>query len=123
MHGRKGKLDLKVPATFGSAGIIGAYGGARLTHLVSNSTLLLLFAALMLVVAVAMLLRKDRQATSDTRTQQGNLALTLLVGLGVGVLTGFLGVGGGFLGRSGASGLRRAADAPSRRYLVVGDSH
>lgn len=97
LHGRKGKLDLKVAATFGGAGIIGAYAGARLTHLVSNSTLLLLFAALMLVVAVAMLLRKDHPGAIDARRHQGNLSLTLLVGLGVGVLTGFLGVGGGFL--------------------------
>jgi uncharacterized membrane protein YfcA len=42
LHGRKGKLDLKVAARFGGASIIGAYAGARLTHLVSNSTLLVL---------------------------------------------------------------------------------
>jgi uncharacterized membrane protein YfcA len=97
LHGRKGKLDLKVAATFGGAGIIGAYVGARLTHLVANSTLLLLFAGLMLVVAVAMLLRRDQHVSSETRMQKRSLALSLLVGLGVGVLTGFLGVGGGFL--------------------------
>jgi len=97
LHGRKGKLDLKVAAIFGGAGITGAYAGARLTHLVANRTLLLLFAALMLVVAVAMLLRKGKHDASAARTQQRSLALTLLVGLGVGFLTGFLGVGGGFL--------------------------
>jgi uncharacterized membrane protein YfcA len=97
LHGRKGKLDLKVAAIFGGAGITGAYAGAKLTHLVANRTLLLLFAALMLVVAVAMLLRKDKSDASAARTQKGSLALTLLVGLGVGFLTGFLGVGGGFL--------------------------
>jgi uncharacterized protein len=64
---------------------------------VANRTLLLLFAALMLVVAVAMLLRKDKHDASEARMQKGSLALTLLVGLGVGFLTGFLGVGGGFL--------------------------
>ncbi|HVQ37196.1 MAG TPA: TSUP family transporter [Pyrinomonadaceae bacterium] len=97
LHGSKGKVELKVAAIFGGAGITGAYTGARLTHLVANSTLLLLFAALNLIVATAMLLRKDKPDASATRTQKGSLALRLLVGLGVGVLTGFLGVGGGFL--------------------------
>jgi uncharacterized membrane protein YfcA len=94
LHGRKGKVDLKVAAIFGGAGIMGAYAGARLTHLVANRTLLLLFAALMLVVALAMLLRKEKHAASEARGHKRSLALTLLVGLGVGFLTGFLGVGG-----------------------------
>jgi uncharacterized protein len=97
LHARKGKLDLKVAATFGGAGIIGAYFGARLTHLVSSSALLLLFAALMLVVATLMIVRKDKRAATEPGKQERSLALTLTTGLGVGVLTGFLGVGGGFL--------------------------
>lgn len=96
LHGRKGKLDMKVAATFGGAGIIGAYFGARLTPLVSSGTLLLLFAALMLIVAALMLTRKS-DSTADVHRHEGKLLLTLLAGLGVGVLTGFLGVGGGFL--------------------------
>jgi len=80
LHGRKGKLDLKVAAIFGGTGITAAYAGARLTHLVANRTLLLLFAALVLVVALAMLLRKDKRDASAARTQKGSLALTLLVG-------------------------------------------
>jgi len=97
LHGRKGKLDLKVAATFGGAGILGAYFGARLTHLVSSGALLLLFATLMLVVAALMIVRQDKRAATDMEKHESNLALTLTTGLGVGVLTGFLGVGGGFL--------------------------
>ena len=97
LHGRKGKLDLKVAATFGGAGILGAYFGARLTHLVSSGALLLLFATLMLVVAALMIVRQDKRAATDMEKHESNLALTLTAGLGVGVLTGFLGVGGGFL--------------------------
>jgi uncharacterized protein len=96
LHGRKGKLDLRVAATFGGAGIIGAYFGARLTQLVASGSLLLIFAALMLTVAVLMLARQDRPA-AEAQRHEGKLLHTLLAGLGVGVLTGFLGVGGGFL--------------------------
>lgn len=101
LHGRKGKLDLRVAATFRGAGILGAYFGARLTHLVLSSTLLLLFAALMLIVATLMIVRREKGAGTDNTTDmvkhKSNPALTLTTGLSVGVLTGFLGVGGGFL--------------------------
>ena len=97
LHGRKGSLDLRVAATFGGAGIAGAYFGARLTHLVSSGTLLLLFAALMLVVAVLMIARKERPTAGDALRHERDTALTLMAGGGVGALTGFLGVGGGFL--------------------------
>lgn len=97
LHGRKGKIDLKVAATFGGAGIIGAYFGARLTHLVSSGMLLLLFAALMLAVAALMLWRKGQPDAGADEKHERSLPLTLGAGLAVGVLTGFLGVGGGFL--------------------------
>jgi len=97
LHGREGRLDLRVAALFGGAGILGAYFGAGLTHFVSGGTLLLLFAALMLVVAAAMLMRKDRGAAEAGERHEGKLPYTLAAGLAVGVLTGFLGVGGGFL--------------------------
>ena len=98
LHARKGHLDLRVAATFGGAGIVGAYYGARLTHLVSGSALLLLFAALMLIVATLMLIRKEGlNAGGDDEKLERSLVLTLGAGLIVGVLTGFLGVGGGFL--------------------------
>ena len=97
LHGRGGRLDLRVAATFGGAGILGAYFGAGLTHLVAGATLLLLFAALMLVVAGLMLARRERGAAGAGEKREGRPAHTLGAGLAVGVLTGFLGVGGGFL--------------------------
>jgi uncharacterized membrane protein YfcA len=101
LHARKEQLDLKVAAVFGGTGIIGAYFGAQLTHLVSSGILLLLFAALMLIVAILMLVRQDNRSDSENEERRkGKLTPTLAAGMGVGVLTGFLGVGGGFLNQT-----------------------
>jgi uncharacterized protein len=97
LHGCRGQLNLMVAVTVGGAGIIGAFFGARFTRFVSAHTLLLLFAALMLISAVMMLTRKDHLGLDDREQHGRNLVWMLLAGLGVGVLTGFLGVGGGFL--------------------------
>ena len=95
LHWRQGRLDLRTAALFGSAGTVGALLGAQLTPLVSSGMLLLLFALLMFVVAALML---RNQTTADEATPHtANLPRTLLAGFGVGIVTGFLGVGGGFL--------------------------
>jgi uncharacterized membrane protein YfcA len=59
--------------------------------------LLLLFAALMLVVGTLMLVRPQREPASASTHHTTSLPRVLLAGVGVGVVTGFLGVGGGFL--------------------------
>jgi hypothetical protein len=94
LHYRNGAVDWRAGALFGGAGLAGAFFGARLTYLFSPAALLLAFAGLMLFVAGLMLLRGVRpEATRRKRS----LGKALLVGLLVGGLTGFLGVGGGFL--------------------------
>jgi uncharacterized protein len=64
LHGQQGRLNYKVAAIFGGAGMVGAFMGAKFTHLVSNAVLLLLFAALMLVVGTLMLVRPQREPAS-----------------------------------------------------------
>jgi uncharacterized membrane protein YfcA len=95
LHARRGAIDVKTGLLFGGAGVAGAFFGSRLTYLVSPATLLLSFAALMLVVATVMLVKRgsDREEQKHERSAVKGLA----AGLAVGVLTGFLGVGGGFL--------------------------
>lgn len=93
LHYRHGTLSLRIALLFAAAGVIGALFGSRLTYLVSASTLMLIFAALMLVVAVFML-RERRAARASGRVSARD---ALAAGLGAGILTGFLGVGGGFL--------------------------
>ena len=92
---RRGLVHWPAAALFGVSGMIGAVGGAQFTPLVSPAILMLLFGALMLVIAMRMLstgAASEFEPAPDCRPVRCALA-----GLGVGVLTGFLGVGGGFL--------------------------
>ncbi len=95
LHGRRGAVAWRTGALFASSGIATAYLGSRLTRMVPPPVLLLIFAALMLVVAGVMLVRKD--PGPDALPHRASLPRSVFSGLGVGFLTGFLGVGGGFL--------------------------
>lgn len=95
LHYRKGNVNLKSAGYFGISGIFGAFLGSPLTKLFSANALLLIFAGLMFVVAVSMLWRK-RNSEVETAHKPHPIK-AVLAGFGVGVLTGFLGVGGGFL--------------------------
>ncbi len=95
MHWRRDNVDISTGLLFGVAGIIGALLGSPLTKLVSPPALLLIFGLLMLVVAVSMIWRRNH--VIDVSLHKPHLIQGILAGLGVGILTGFLGVGGGFL--------------------------
>lgn len=95
-HWRQGNVDFRTAGIFGLAAMVGAFGGAKLARFVSGSAQLLLLALLMLGAAVSMLRSKRIAGGEESATR--NLGATVLgVGLGVGVLTGLLGIGGGFL--------------------------
>jgi len=91
---RGGGIHPKAALMFALFGMVGAAGGARLTPLVSPQALMIIFAALMLVVAVNMLIGKNDGLSPAAECKP---IRCLLAGLAVGVLTGFIGVGGGFL--------------------------
>ncbi|HRH45539.1 MAG TPA: sulfite exporter TauE/SafE family protein [Pyrinomonadaceae bacterium] len=95
LHYRRDNLNFQAGLLFGISGIFGAFLGSPLTKMVAPNVLLLMFAALMFVVAVSMLWRK-KNSNSEIR-HEANRTKAILAGFGVGVLTGFLGVGGGFL--------------------------
>lgn len=95
-HARAGRVRFRTATAFGVAGAVGSIGGTLLNRLASPDAILFLFALLLLVVAAAMLRRPDRSdEPQDQRTHVWTRAVP--VGLLVGVLTGFFGVGGGFL--------------------------
>jgi hypothetical protein len=108
-HWKLGNVQLKTAAMFGLSTMLGAYAGARLATLpfVTGTLQMLLFGTMMLLAAVFML-RKHPQTTPPPPVQQPDLDLypkpvckycwlwLVSEGLGVGALTGLVGVGGGF---------------------------
>jgi uncharacterized membrane protein YfcA len=94
-HRAQGTLDWKVALTFGSAGMLVSYLSANISKHFSAELLLLAFALLMLGIGVMMLLRRANKAEITSSAKP--LSLVLLGGATVGLFTGVLGVGGGFL--------------------------
>lgn len=88
------EVHVKAVLLFALSGMVGALAGSRLTHLVSPALLMEIFAGMMLLVAIQMLRSSTASlgVCADCRP-----ARCLLAGAGVGILTGFIGVGGGFL--------------------------
>lgn len=83
---------------FGIPGMLGTYGGAWLGTLVDSRWQLLLFAVLMLIAAAFMW--RTKPATPANNVVQFtaiNYPKVIAEGLVVGAITGFVGVGGGFL--------------------------
>lgn len=98
-HQRAGRVRWRTALVFGAAGLAGALPGARLNRLLPAALVLVLFALVMLAAAVMMLRRKPVTAArgaADCRTW-GEFLRAASAGVGVGLLTGFFGVGGGFL--------------------------
>ncbi len=101
-HARQGNVCWKNGVAFGLSGMIGAYGGGRLAGFVPENLLMILFSLMMLVTALSMLL--GRRLVPGVETPQGapcparlQLPAVLFDGLLVGIVTGLVGVGGGFV--------------------------
>ena len=114
---RAGNVLLGRGVTFGLVAVGGAVVGARPSAHVSEPVLLASFSVLMLVVGGLMVVRQVRRRRSGTREQRVRATLddpiitfsptfacqcpralkVLVTATVVGLLTGFLGVGGGFL--------------------------
>lgn len=98
-HHRNGNLQLGRGAAFGVLGAAGAYLGARLAVGIPAAWLLSSFALLMLVVAFVMWRRQRRPGPVAPSSREGSVhpVRVVLAASGVGLLTGFFGVGGGFV--------------------------
>jgi len=94
-HARSGAVRWRTALAFGPPAIVGAILGAELGLQVDPAVQLTVFAVVMLAAAGAMLRRGNLAAAPPHRARP--LPFITLAGALVGVLTGFVGVGGGFL--------------------------
>jgi uncharacterized membrane protein YfcA len=99
-HAKARTVKWSCAVVFAVFGVIGAAGGAHLGKLVDGGRLLTLFGALMIVIGLLML--RPRKSGSNPDVRLGRDSLHLLpyltgIGLAVGLLSGFFGIGGGFL--------------------------
>jgi uncharacterized protein len=108
---RRGQAHLPLALVFGTPAIVGVYVSRRLVvpaipdpvlqlgglYLGKDQAILLLFAVLMLGAAAAML--RGGEPSDETRAAHAQVRYPLIVGLGglVGLVTGVVGAGGGFL--------------------------
>ena len=78
---------------FGIPGVFGTYGGAAISEFTSGTVQLMVFAGVMLLSAVSMFKPPNLQPEGDRQ----KVWIVVLEGLVIGGLTGFVGVGGGFM--------------------------
>jgi len=96
-HFRAGNVKWPCAATFAVAGIGGAAIGSSLGKLVDGQQLLFLFALAMIAVAAAMLRPRANAGHPDVRITPRIAVRLIVIGLLVGAISGFFGIGGGFL--------------------------
>ncbi len=94
-HRAQGTLNWRVALVFGGAGMIVSYFAAGLSRQFSPNFLMVAFALLML--AVAWLLLRGNRINRNSEQYQLNLSKVAVGGSAIGLVTGILGVGGGFL--------------------------
>lgn len=93
-HYLQGSLRWRLALVFGGVGMGAAYLTATLSHHFPPAALLIAFAALMMTAGVMMIRYRTPQSDSP-RTLRWPVILA--TALGVGAITGLLGVGGGFM--------------------------
>ncbi|MGB3295422.1 MAG: sulfite exporter TauE/SafE family protein, partial [Phormidesmis sp.] len=105
-YARRGHLSWRIVAGFTPAAMLGAYLGSQLIKLplITDTVQLVSFGLVMLAASVLMIGKgkgsaQRHQASSEERSSLRSLQWLAIPaeGLGVGIVTGFVGVGGGFL--------------------------
>jgi uncharacterized membrane protein YfcA len=100
-HARARNVRWPCAIVFALAGIVGAAAGAQLGKMMDGARLLSLFGILMIVVGAVMLRPRrsgdDIGVTLDRTTAPRLLPILAGTGFSVGLLSGFFGIGGGFL--------------------------
>ena len=112
-HAREHHVKWRCASVFACAGVAGALLGSSLGKSFDGQKLLLLFGLLMIVISGLMFWNKGADGNPSVRlsksTAQTLVPHLLVYGAGVGALSGFFGIGGGFLV---VPGLIAATDMP-----------
>jgi uncharacterized membrane protein YfcA len=95
LHGAHGRLNWKVALVFGGVGMLVSYLSANISRHFSPPLLLVAFAVLMIGIGILLLVRRAKEEPAEYVTRP--MWLIVASGSVVGLLTGILGVGGGFL--------------------------
>jgi uncharacterized membrane protein YfcA len=95
-HARAGRVQWRTGLIFGTAGMAGAYVGGVLARFIPGSILLISFALMMIATAIAML-RGRRNDVESVEVPRIPVVKVVGEGLLVGLVTGLVGAGGGFL--------------------------
>ena len=97
-HAKAHRVRWKTGLLFGVAGMVGAFAGGILGGIIPGAILMVLFALIAAIVALVFVRRAQNQAPESTDAEhKPALARILLDGFLVGIATGLVGAGGGFL--------------------------
>ena len=96
-HARGGTVIWSCALIFAAAGMAGAFGGSILGKMMDGQKLLALFALVMIVIALLMLKTRSRIGLPDVKVSMSNMPAIVSLGLVTGTISGFFGIGGGFL--------------------------
>lgn len=96
-HARRDHVCWPVAIPFAISGVAGAALGSTLGKHTDGQKLLILFGILMIAVAASMALRREGGDKPNVRLDRRNAPWVIGIGFAVGALSGFFGIGGGFL--------------------------
>jgi uncharacterized membrane protein YfcA len=96
-HARAGNVKWPCAATFAASGVVGALIGSTIGKMIDGQHLLALFAIVMAAVGVSMLRGRSGEGDTEVRMDARMAPRLIAAGLGAGLLSGFFGIGGGFL--------------------------
>jgi uncharacterized protein len=96
-HARRGHVQWQCAGVFAAAGVIGALLGSTFGKNFDGQKLLALFALLMLVIAVLMFRNRSDEGDAGVHLNRRNAPKLAVFGGLTGILSGFFGIGGGFL--------------------------
>lgn len=96
-HARSGTVKWRCASLFAGSGMVGAFLGSTLGKAMDGQKLLFLFALLMIAVAIMMLRRRGVAGDPGVHLSANNAPKLAAMGLITGGLSGFFGIGGGFL--------------------------